>query len=131
MPISDPAQCRDHSEDWLAYFHRRRGAEILDLIDDELIDEHARNADQKLGHHSTNLHLVLNYFRAAPIIGKEFVYAAEPHGEYRVGVVTARGTAAELLDDKTYATEQEAIHAVFLARVQKLREAMSGSEMKR
>lgn len=130
MPITDPAQCRDHSADWLTYFYRRRGAEILSLIDDKLIEEHEKNADQRLGHHSANLHLVLNYFRAAPVIGKEFVYVVKPYEQYRVGVITARGSEAELLDDKTYGSELEAVHAVFLARAQKLRESVGDLDTK-
>lgn len=128
MPISDPAQCRDRSEDWLAYFHRRRGAEIAEMIDDDLIREHELNSDQNLGHHSTKLHLVLNYFRNAPVIGKEFVYAVEPYRRYRIGLITARGEKAEVLDDQTYATEKEAVHAVFLARVKRLRAALGASD---
>jgi hypothetical protein len=121
MPIADPRECRDHAEDWTEYFYQRRGAEINDLITDELIEEHHRNSDQALGQHSADLHLVLNYFRAAPIIGKEFVYTVIPHQEYRIGVVTARGTAPTMLNDAVYPSEKEAVHAVFMARVSKLR----------
>jgi hypothetical protein len=64
---------------------------------------------------------VLNYFRNRPIIGKEFVYAVRPYEEYKVGVVTGRGEPAAMLDDRTFATEEEAVHAVFLRRVEKLR----------
>jgi hypothetical protein len=121
MPITDPTECRDHAEDWIEYFYRRRGAEINELITDTLIEEHHHNSDQALGQHSADLHLVLNYFRAAPIIGKEFVYTVDPHQEYRVGIVTARGTAPAILDDDVYTSEKEAVHAVFMARVRKLR----------
>jgi hypothetical protein len=121
MPIADPMECRDHVEDWTEYFYLHRGAEINELITDTLIEEHHRNSDQMQGQHSADLHLVLNYFRAAPIIGKEFVYTVIPHQEYRVGVVTARGTAPIILDDAKYTSEKEAVHGVFMARVGKLR----------
>jgi hypothetical protein len=121
MPIATPAECRDHAADWIDYFYRRRGAEIAAMIDDDLVAEHERNPLQAEGHHSTTLHLVLNYFRNAPIIGKEFVYAVRPYEEYKVGVVTGRGEPAAMLDDRTFATEEEAVHAVFLRRVEKLR----------
>lgn len=130
MPVTDPAACRDRSLEWMDYFYRRRGAEIAEMIDDDLMTEHERNSDQNLGHHSTTLHLVLNYFRGAPIIGKEFVYAVKPHEQYRIGLITARGVPAELLDDTVYATEKEAIHAVFLARVAKLRATVAASSEK-
>lgn len=130
MPVTSPDQCRDHSADWIEYFYRRRGAEILSMIDDALIEEHRTNPMQLHGHHSPDLHIVLNYFRNAPIIGKEFVYAVKPYEEYQVGIVTARGTAAALLNDTTYASEDEAVHAVFMARVNKLRASLEASESK-
>lgn len=126
MPISSPGQCRDHSVDWFAYFDHRRGREILDMIDEQLIEEHSSNPLQGIGHHSATLQIVLNYFRNAPIIGKEFVYVVNPYKEYRVGVVTLRGEAAGLLNDNTYSSEEQAVHAVFMARVDKLHAAQKG-----
>jgi hypothetical protein len=128
MPITDPLECRDRSVDWTAYFYHRRGAEIARMIDDELIAEHERNADQSQGHHSANLHFVLNYFRGAPIIGKEFVYVVTPLEDYRIGLVTARGTAAQILDETKYTSEQDAVHAVFMARVKKLRDSLGNPQ---
>jgi hypothetical protein len=130
MPVTSPDQCRDHSADWIEYFYGRRGSEILDMIDGDLIAEHKRNPLQLQGHHSANLHLVLNFFRNAPIIGKEFVYAVRPYEAYQVGIVTSRGQAGALLDDTTYASEDEAVHAVFMARVNKLRATQSALESK-
>lgn len=127
MPVTAPAECRDHATDWVEYFYRRRGAEIAAMIDDDLIAEHERNPMQAQGHHSATLHLVLNYFRNAPIIGKEFVYAVEPYEQYKVGIVTGRGQPAAMLDQTTYASEDEAVHAVFLARVDKLRAALQAN----
>lgn len=131
MPIATPAECRDHAADWIDYFYRRRGAEIAAMIDDDLVAEHERNPLQARGHHSTTLHLVLNYFRNAPIIGKEFVYAVRPYEEYKVGVVTGRGEPAAMLDDRTFATEEEAVHAVFLRRVEELRGSVEAPAEKR
>ncbi|MCX6433982.1 MAG: hypothetical protein NTX29_14820 [Actinobacteria bacterium] len=130
MPVTSPDQCRDHSADWIEYFYGRRGGEILALIDEDLINEHRSNPMQLKAHHSANLHLVLNFFRNAPIIGKEFVYAVRPYEAYQVGVVTSRGTAGALLDDTTYTTEDEAVHAVFMARVNKLRATQSALNSK-
>lgn len=124
MPVTSPDQCRDHSADWTKYFYDRRGREIAAMIDAALIAEHEENPMQLLGHHSTTLHIVLNYFRNAPIIGKEFVYVDEPYERYKIGLVTGRGEPAAMLDETTYATEAEAIHAVFLARVNKLNDSI-------
>lgn len=128
MPISDPNTCRDHSEDWNDYFYRRRGAEILNLITPEVIEEHRVNADQSKGMHSNELHLALNFFRAAPILGKEFVYTLEPHSRYRVAIVTERGTPVKMADDVIHTSESEAVHAVFLARVENLSRAVQAGK---
>jgi hypothetical protein len=128
MPITNPASCRDHAEDWFGYFYARRGAEICEMITPDLIAEHRNNADQSHGPHSSDLHLVLNYLRAAPIIGKEFVCVVKPHEQYRVGIVTARGTAPDMLNEQCYSSEQEGVHAVFMARVDKLRSALNHNE---
>ncbi len=117
--LKSPTQCRDHSQEWFDYFHARRSAEIAAMVTPELIEEHRVNSDQALGHHSAELHLVLNYLRMAPIIGKEFVFAERPYERYRIGLVTARYTEPTLLDG-TYDTETEAIHEVFLTRLRKI-----------
>lgn len=128
MALSNPKDCRDHAEDWNNYFYHRRGNEILDLITPEILEEHRTNADQSRGMHSNDLHLVLNFFRSAPIIGKKFVYTVTPHSEYRVAIVSGRGTPVAFADDVTYGSESEAVHAVFLARVDDLEQAVATDE---
>lgn len=118
--ITSPYQCRDHSTDWLDYFYDRRGAEIASMVTPELLEEHRRNSDQSKGHHSSELHIVLNFLRMAPIIGKEFVYAETPYDTYRIGRVTARYTEPEVISDEQYPSEQDAIHQVFLKRLRKI-----------
>ena len=103
--------------DWDAKQRER----IKALITDELIEEHRRNP---LGGHSDALSRVLNYFRRQSLPGKEIIVATEPWKEYRIGLLTgARGMPATILDDETFATEEEAMHGVFLRRVRMLREA--------
>ena len=98
------------------------------MITDDIVAEHARNADERLGPHSATLHTVLNYFRAKPIIGKEFVYAVKPYAEYRLGTVTERGMPAQVLDGPVVKTEKEAMHEVFLVRVTRLRNVVGSNE---
>jgi hypothetical protein len=128
MPVSDPNQCRDHSADWTKYFYWRRGKDILAMVNNEIIAEHAANADEHLGPHSDSLQTVLNYFRAQPVLNKEFVYAVRPYQEYRLGRIKERGAPAEILDKPVFATEIEAMHATFLARIQRLRKLVEGGQ---
>ncbi|GAA4696860.1 hypothetical protein GCM10023215_38730 [Pseudonocardia yuanmonensis] len=46
------------------------------------------------------------------------IVAVRPWEEYRLAALTGvHGEAPEVLDDRPYATEEEAMHAVFLRRV--------------
>lgn len=121
MPYTDPSQLRDHNEDWLDYYYKRRGQQILDLVDDDLIAEHERNPEQFEGIHSKPLQEVLNHLRALPVIGKTFAYAVEPYKKYRIGIITARGTECGWVSDQTYPDEKSAVHAIFLYRLGELR----------
>ncbi len=103
--------------DWDAKQRER----IKALITDELIEEHRA---RPLGQHSDALERVLNYFRRQPQTGKYIVVATEPWQEYKLGVLSGvRGKTTEILDDETFATEEEAMHGVFLRRVRDLRGA--------
>jgi hypothetical protein len=103
--------------DWDAKQRER----IKALITDDLIEEHAR---KPLGQHSDALERVLQYFRRQPGAGKYIIVATKAWGEYRIGVLSGeRGEVPEILDDATFATEEEAMHGIFLRRVADLRAA--------
>ncbi len=103
--------------DWDA----KQRARIKALITDELIAEHAA---QPLGQHSDTLERILQYFRRQPQAGKYIIVATKPWQEYRIGVLSGvRGEPATLLDGPTYGSEEEAMHGIFLQRVDDLRSA--------
>jgi branched-chain amino acid transport system permease protein len=103
--------------DWDAKQRER----IKALITDDLIEEHRA---KPLGQHSDALERVLNYFRRQPVQGKYIIVATTPWQEYRIGVLSGvRGRTAEILDGEAFATEEEAMHGVFLRRVRDLRGA--------
>jgi hypothetical protein len=94
---------------------------IKALITPELIDEHAA---KPLGQHSDALERVLQYFRRQPQPGKYLIVATKAWEEYRIGVLSGvRGEPATILDDDVFASEEEAIHGIFLRRVRELTEA--------
>jgi hypothetical protein len=126
MPYSDPSKLRDHNTDWLNYYWKRRAGEVLKLVTSELIAEHQRNPEQWLGRHSNALHEVLNFMRYKPILGKEYAYAIEPYKKYRLGRVVERGTKGQWIDDTIYDSEQAAIHAIFLIRLNLMHKVASG-----
>jgi hypothetical protein len=95
-----------------AWAHRVRA-----LIDEALVEEH-RLAPR--GPHSDPLARVLRYFRSQPIQGKLIVIEEIPWERYRIGELTGiPGRAATPLDG-SYATYDEALHAIFLRRVDEL-----------
>lgn len=103
--------------DWDA----KQRAKIKALITDELIAEHEA---KPLGQHSDTLERILQYFRRQPQAGKYIIVATKPWQEYRIGVLSGvRGEPATLLDGPTFASEEEAMHGIFLQRVEDLRSA--------
>lgn len=113
---------RDRQLEVYERFDRDARARIRALLtDDTIIAEHAANP---AGPHSDALQRVLRYFRRAPVPGKYVIVAVRPWQEYRIATLTGvRGEAPVVLDDGPYATEAEAMHAVFLRRVAGMWEA--------
>jgi branched-chain amino acid transport system permease protein len=101
--------------DWDAKQRER----IKALVTDDLIAEHAA---KPLGQHSDTLERVLQYFRRQPQAGKYIIVATKPWGEYRIGVLSGvRGEVPRIQDDETFASEEDAMHGIFLRRVADLR----------
>ena len=121
MALSDPAKYPDKSADFLAMWHRMRGAEVRALVTDEVIAEHAANPECDLGHQSGELVQVLNYLRMAPTPGKDFGYMTTPFQEYRIGLISVRGTEVTFPDDdRVYSSEHDVVQAIFLRRLARM-----------
>lgn len=111
----------DKALHYYARFDAKMREKLRGLITDDLISEHERNPLGFHGHHSPDLQFVLNYFRRTPQAGKYIIVTTVPWQEYRIGVLSgARGTPPEVREEPVFATEEEAIHGVFLARVRDL-----------
>lgn len=122
MPLSDPGAYRDKSADWLEYFHSRRREVVKQLLTPEVLELQHHFDDVETIERYPHYHLVMNYVRLAPAVGKFFVYAEEPYRRYRIGVITQRGRAAEILDEShgVFENERDARHAVFRMRLQSM-----------
>ena len=122
--MAENARVADKALHYYARFDEKLRERLRALITDELIAEHAENPLGFRGHHSPGLQFVLDYFRRAPQAGKYIIVANVPWQEYRIGVLSgARGEAPEVLEEPMFATEEEAIHGAFLARVRDLMDA--------
>lgn len=91
------------------------------LITPQIIEEHHR---QPLGQHSEALERVLLYFRRAKLEDKYALRSAGPHGPYKIIAFSGqRGVSPRLVDDREFATLDEAYHGVFMRRVHDLLES--------
>jgi branched-chain amino acid transport system permease protein len=91
------------------------------LVRPEIIEEHRRSPS---GQHSEALDRLLIYFRGRPQVGKYAIAVVELFKAYRIVALSGhRGVAPRVVEDKVYASEDEAYHGVFLRRVQDLLES--------
>jgi branched-chain amino acid transport system permease protein len=105
---------------WRRYDKMQRDY-LKKLISPEVIEEHRRCP---LGQHSEPLERLLLYFRRAPMSDKYAIIAVEPFKAYRIVALTGqRGVAPRLVEDRIYASQDEAYHGVFMRRIQDLLEA--------
>ena len=107
----------------LIYYKRFEAAlraQLKPLVTPELIEEHRQ---KPIGQHSDSLERVLNYFRRAPAEGKYALFELEPNRKYKVIVTTGwRDELPADADGKIYTDKNEALHAIFLKRVEELTE---------
>jgi len=93
-------------------------AELKRLISDQLIEEHRTTMGKR---RSDALERVLAHFRSAAVADKYAVLAVKPFAEYRIVALSGRrGVPPRVVDDRLFATPEEALHGVFLKRVQDL-----------
>jgi branched-chain amino acid transport system permease protein len=108
-----------------AIFTRRFDARLRDelrqLVTDELIEEHRTTNGKR---RSDALERVLTFFRAAAVADKYAVLAVRPFAEYRIVALSGRrGVPPRAVDDQVFKTPEDALHGVFLKRVQDLMES--------
>ena len=101
----------------MAFFADARREALKPMITPALLAEHAEDPRGDRSQHSTALQEVLNYLHGLPTDGKSFAYAEVPYARYRLGILRGRGKAPDLSDPRVFATEQEAVHAVFVQRL--------------
>jgi branched-chain amino acid transport system permease protein len=99
-------------------FDARLRAELKALITDDLIREHRTTFGKR---RSDALERVLTYFRSAAVTDKYAILAVKPSAEYRIVALSGRrGVPPRAVDDQVFASEQDALHGVFLKRVRDL-----------
>ncbi len=117
----EATEIRDKDHLYFLRFDKRLRDHLKTLITPEVIEEHRV---KPLGQHSDALERVLNYFRRAGGENKYVLYELKPGFEYKVIATTGiKGLLPWDVDDVVYTDKNEALHAVFLKRVQDLIES--------
>ena len=117
MPLTSPSQTRDRTEDWLEFWNARRRDAIRSLVTPDLLEEHRRDVTGARKGHSAALQKVLNYVRNLPTEGKQFIYAEQPFGPYRIATMSPRNESVALSPGPTYDSVAGAEHEIFLSRL--------------
>ena len=70
--------------------------------------------------HSEDLRRVLDKFRRAPMTGKYVLVQVKAHEDYRIGIASGiRGKPVKMLS-KSYASQEDCEHGIFVKRVKDL-----------
>lgn len=120
MSITQPSEERNGVAEWLDYFTRRRVGELREMVTPAVLAEFRADPHGARGR-SKALAQTLNFLRMQPIEDRVFAYAEVPFGRYRLGSMHAeRGLPPEIDESRVFATEEEAIYAVFVRRLELL-----------
>lgn len=117
MP-EEATEISDKSLIALRRYDKRSRDHLKTLITPEVIEEHRLKPK---GQHSDPLMRLLAYFRMQSVVNKYALRSDETLARYSlIALSGVRGVAPRSVDDKTYPTLPEAVHAVFLKRCQDL-----------
>lgn len=94
---------------------------IKPLINDDIVEEHARNP---LGKHSPALGMVLNFLRSDPVPQKPrlVVIILKPEKEWGIGEHTRQKNVNIRVRPGTFTSVDEIEHAIFLERLKDAQE---------
>ena len=117
----EATETRDKDSIYFRRFDKMQRDYLKTLISPQIIEEHRR---QPLGQHSEALERVLLYFRRAKMDDKYALHRAGTNGPYKIIAFSgSRGVSPRLVDDREFATLDEAYHGVFMRRVHDLMES--------
>jgi hypothetical protein len=120
MSITQPSEEHNGGEQWMEYFRRRRIAQLAEMVTPAVLEEFRADPHGAKGR-TKALAYLLNFMRMQPLEDRVFAYAEVPFEAYRLGSMHAeRGVAPEIDTSETYASEDEAIYAVFVRRLELL-----------
>jgi branched-chain amino acid transport system permease protein len=100
-------------------FHQIARERVRGLLSDEIVAEHSA---RPLGPHSDSLARVLTFMRGAEMEGKQVLLSIETDRRWRIARVTRTDRQRPLIvEGDDFTSCDEALHAVFLQRVEAVR----------
>ena len=121
MLPEEAAEIEDKDEVYHLYFDGMQRKFLKTLVSDEIIEEHK---NKPLGQHSEALERILLYFRRVSKAKQLAVKRDALSETFKIVAFSGvRGTPPRLLDDKKYATIEEAYHGIFLKQLNQLMES--------
>jgi branched-chain amino acid transport system permease protein len=121
MLPEEATEIEDKDQIYFRRFDKMQRDFLKRLVSDAVIEEHK---SRPLGQHSEALERLLIYFRRQGQVDKYAIMVLEEFKAYRIVALSGhRGTAPRVVEDRNYATPDEAYHALFLRRVQDLLES--------
>ncbi|MBR0752334.1 branched-chain amino acid ABC transporter permease [Bradyrhizobium jicamae] len=121
MLPEEATETEDKDQIYFRRFDKMQRDFLKRLVTDAVIEEHR---SRPLGQHSEALERLLIYFRRQGQVDKYAIMVLEEFRAYRIVALSGhRGTAPRVVEDRNYATSDEAYHALFLRRVQDLLES--------
>jgi len=120
MP-EEATEIADKQAIYLRRFDARLRTDLKKLITEDLIQEHRATFGKR---RSDALERVLTYFRSTAVADKYAALAVKPFAEYRIVALSGRrGVPPRVVDDQIFTSVEDALHGVFLKRVQDLMES--------
>jgi branched-chain amino acid transport system permease protein len=121
MLPEEATETEDKDQIFFRRFDKMQRDFLKRLVTETVIEEHRT---RPLGQHSEALERLLIYFRRQSQVDKYAIMVLEEFRAYRIVALSGhRGTAPRVVEDRSYATPDEAYHALFLRRVQDLLES--------
>jgi len=105
----------DHEVEIFRLFMKNACAEMKPMVTDAIIEEHAADP---LGRHSLDLEHLLVFMRQLPQEDKLVILAEEQDRRFRLFRLSGvRSLPGQIVGEKVYESEEEALHAGFLQRL--------------
>ncbi len=121
MLPEEATEVRDKDELAFRRYDKNQRDFLKTLVTDEVIEEFK---NKPLGQHSEALERLLTYFRRQPMVDKYAIKCVEPFKAYQVVALSGiPGVAPRQVEDKVYASREDAYVGVFTRRIQDLLES--------